>query len=80
MLQELEHEGWEITLLVLPRTKLGGEKQGQSYHHEGKAKEKLRWKVSTFAIAKRSSQWQKEEDMYTTRKTIIMVWMMNMCC
>jgi hypothetical protein len=45
MLQELEHEGWEITVLVLPRTKLGGEKQGQSYHHEGKAKEKLRWKV-----------------------------------
>jgi len=27
---------------VLPRTKLGGEKQGQIYHHEGKAKEKLR--------------------------------------
>lgn len=36
---QVEHEGWEITLLVLPTTKLGDEKQG--HHHEGESKREI---------------------------------------
>ncbi len=57
---QVEHEGREITLLVLPTTKLGDEKQGQSCHYEGKSKREIEMKSvdiwnskKKFAMAKR---------------------------